>query len=346
MVKKYLSVGDFINKKYKTNSWLILLLALNYSSSVWANNLPKAEELSQRLGITEQNLANLNKGDIVYFDVAEGDEKELAVGVAMYLPAKPAKVMGVIKSKNLLSIDGEITSEGTIPTQATVEAFKGFGFKSVNEEAANFLAAQPGSEFNLSTEEFQTLHSIASGGSDSASQAYRNILLQRWQAYQKNGLKGIASYDRGNGTEASPGGELRFASQDSKFLSGYFPELYKAWLNYPVALPNGAEETFIWRNRQVEGRPTAILVHRIIYSAQTGELILSRQFYAGHSYNSNQLVIACLPYLDGSLVFYANRTFTDQVAGFGSGLKHSIGQKQAKSEITKLLKNLHSILKK
>ena len=102
MVKKYLSVGDFINKKYKTNSWLILLLALNYSSSVWANNLPKAEELSQRLGITEQNLANLNKGDIVYFDVAEGDEKELAVGVAMYLPAKPAKVMGVIKSKNLL----------------------------------------------------------------------------------------------------------------------------------------------------------------------------------------------------------------------------------------------------
>ena len=87
-------------------------------------------------------------------------------------------------------------------------------------------------------------------------------------------------------------------------------------------------------------------MHRIIYSAQTGELILSRQFYAGHSYNSNQLVIACLPYLDGSLVFYANRTFTDQVAGFGSGLKHSIGQKQAKSEISKLLKNLHSILKK
>jgi len=266
--------------------------------------------------------------------------------VAMYLPAKPAKVMGVIKNKNLLSIDGEITAERTIPTQATVEAFKGFGFKPGNEEAANFLAAQPGSVFNLSTDEFRTLHSIASGGSDSASQAYRNILLQRWQAYQKNGLKGIASYDRGNGTEASPGGELRFATQDSKILSAYFPELYQAWLNYPVALPNGTEETFIWRNRQVEGRPTAILVHRIIYSAQTGELILSRQFYAGHSYNSNQLVIACLPYLDGSLVFYANRTFTDQVAGFGSGLKHSIGQKQAKSEITKLLKNLHSILKK
>lgn len=222
MVKKYASVSKLMNKKNKTNSWLILLLALNYSGSVWANNLPSAAELSQRLGISQQNLSNLNKGEIVSFDVAEGDEKELAAGVVIYLPAAPAKVMGVIKNKNLLSIDGEITSEGTIPSQATADAFKGFAFKSGNEEGAKFLAAQPGSEFNLSTEEFRTLHSITSAGADSATQAYRNILLQRWQAYQKNGLKGIAPYDRGNGTEANPGGELRFATQDSKILSAYF----------------------------------------------------------------------------------------------------------------------------
>ena len=346
MVKKYVSVCDLVSKKYKANTWIILLLALNTIGSVWANNLPSAEDLSQQLGITQENFASLNKGEIIFFDVAEGDEKELAAGVAMYLPAAPAKVMSVIKNKNLLSIDGEITAEGAIPQKATPETFKGFGFKAGDEEATNFLAAQPGSKFNLSTDEFRSLHSIGSSGPDSASQAYRNILMQRWQAYQKNGLKGILTYDRGNGTEANPGGELRFATQDSKILSRYFPELYKAWLNYPVTLPSGAEESFIWRNRQVESRPTPILLHRIIFSTQTGELILSRQFYAGHSYNSNQLVIACLPYLDGSLVFYANRTFTDQVAGFGSSLKHSVGQKQAKSEISKLLKKLHGVLKK
>jgi hypothetical protein len=70
-------------------------------------------------------------------------------------------------------------------------------------------------------------------------------------------------------------------------------------------------------------------------STGAGEVILARQFYAGHSYNSNQLTIACLPYRDGSLVFYANRTFTDQVAGFGSSLKHSIGREQAQNEMTK-----------
>jgi hypothetical protein len=34
--------------------------------------------------------------------------------------------MSVIKNKNLLSIDGEITAEGAIPQKATLETFKGF----------------------------------------------------------------------------------------------------------------------------------------------------------------------------------------------------------------------------
>jgi len=131
----------------------------------------------------------------------------------------------------------------------------------------------------------------------------------------------------------------------TKVLAKYFPELYKAWLSYPAALPAGAEEKFIWRNRQIEGRPTALLVHRIIASESGGEVVLARQFYAGHSYNSNQLAIAGIPYRDGSLVIYANRTFTDQVAGFGSDLKRSIGQKQAQGEIAKQLKNLRKVIK-
>ena len=170
-------------------------------------------------------------------------------------------------------------------------------------------------------------------------------LRQRWQAYRQNGLKGIATYDRGNGTEANPGGELRTATLDSKVLARYFPTLYKAWLNYPATFPAGADERFFWLNRQVESRPTAILGHRVMLTEGTGEVILSRQFYVGHSYNSNQLSIACLPYRDGSLLFYTNRNFTDQDAGFGSSLKHSIGRDQMRSEIVSRLKNLRKALK-
>ncbi|MGZ8095912.1 MAG: hypothetical protein ACXW0L_05760 [Methylosarcina sp.] len=52
-----------------------------------------------------------------------------------------------------------------------------------------------------------------------------------------------------------------------------------------------------------------------------------------------------MPYREGSLVFYANRNFTDQVVGLGSGLKRSIGREQLKSEIVKRLMNLRKVFK-
>ena len=345
MFNRIRTVENDLFKKQKVGCKMLFALTLSVTFPVFAANLPDSEGLIQQLGIQQQDVVKLNQGDVVFFNVAEGDEKELAAGAAMYFPAAPSKMIGLIKNKGLASIDTEVIAEGAIPSQATLDAFKGFSFKAGSDEAASFLAAKPGSQFNLSTEEFQALQATSSAQPDAASQAYRKILLQRWQAYRKNGLKGVATYDRGNGTEANPGGELRTATQNSKILARYFPELYKAWLNYPAALPAGAEETFFWRNRNVESRPTAILVHRVMLSNDAGELILSRQFYAGHSYNSNQLTIACLPYLDGSLVTYTNRTFTDQVAGFGSSVKHSVGGQQARGEMTKMLKNARKALK-
>ena len=345
MIDQYVAVNNALIKKHKVWCQLILTLALGTVFSAWAANLPNAETLVQQLGISQQDLINLNKGDIVYFDVSEGDEKELAAGAAMYLHASPAKAVAFIKSNGLLSIDGEVTAQAVIPAQAGLDAFKGFKFKPGSEEEAGFLAAKPGGQFNLSTQEFQSLQAINPAQPDAASQAYQKILFQRWQAYRKAGLKGIALYDRGNGSEANPAEELQIAAKSSKVLSQYFSELSKAWLNYPAVLPVGAEETFFLRNRQVENRPTAMLLHRIMLTTEAGELLLARQFYAGHSYNSTQLVIACLPYQDGSLVFFANRTFTDQVAGFGSRLKHSIGGEQARGEMTKLLKNMRKAFK-
>ena len=333
-------------QKYKIWYAMIFILALSGNFSVLAANMPDSQELIQQLGIKQQDLASLNQGEIVFINIAESGEKELAVGAAIYLPATPSKIFRFIKNKGLASIDTAVTAEGAIPRKATLATFKRFGFKAGSDEAANFLAATPGSQFNLSTQEFHAIKSTSSSQPDAVSQAYRKILLQRWQAYRKKGLKGIATYDRGDGKEVNPGEELRIATLDSKVLARNFPELYKMWLNYPSRLPRGAEEKFFWRNREVQSRPSAILVHRVMLSAgDAGAVILARQFYAGQAYNSNQLMISCLPYLDGSLVFYANRTFTDQVAGAGGSLKHSIGDEQARGEIVKLLKNLRKALK-
>ena len=331
-------------QKYKIGYAITLILALSGNFSVFAANMPDSQALIQQLDIQQQDLANLNQGEIIFFNVAESDEKELAVGAAIYLPVAPSKIIGFIKNKGLESIDAAVTAQGSLPISAALNTFKGFGFSAGKDEAASFLAATADSQFNLSSQEFQAIKAANSGQTDAASQTYRKILLQRWQAYRKKGLKGIANYDRGDGVEANPGEELGKATQDNKVLTQYFPELYKALLNYPSLLPVGTEEKFFWLNREVQSRPTAILVHRVMLRMSAGGLILSRQFYAGHSYNANQLTIVCLPYRDGSLVFYMNRTFTDQVAGAGVSLKHSIGDEQERDEIVKILESLRKAM--
>jgi hypothetical protein len=331
-----------VSKKWRSAA---LALGLIGVIELHAAELPDTEELGKILGIGQNELAGLEQGQTVSFEVAEDKENELAAGVVMYLPAAPSKIIRFISKKGLATVDGDMIAQGTLPDQATADAFKGFAFKS-DEDARDFLEAKPGSQFNLSFEEFQSLRQAGGGKPDAAAPAYRKILFDRWAGYRKNGLKGIPAYDRGNGTEADPAAELRDAAKAGKVLARYFPELYRAWLNYPAALPAGAEDRFFWLNRQVEGRPTAILGHRVIMSAgNMGEVILSRQFYVGHSYNSNQLSIACLPYRSGSLIFYANRNFTDQVAGMGSSLKHAIGREQMKKAIVDRLTNLRNAFK-
>jgi hypothetical protein len=44
-----------------------------------------------------------------------------------------------------------------------------------------------------------------------------------------------------------------------------------------------------------------------------------------------------MPYEDYTVVFYGGRTYTDQVTGFGSDIKHSIGGKQLSSGVEALI---------
>lgn len=78
----------------------------------------------------------------------------------------------------------------------------------------------------------------------------------------------------------------------------------------------------------MENRPTFILSHRAERHAANAALLTEEQYYVGHSYNSNFIAGGALEVQGGTIVFYVNRTFTDQVAGWGSSLKHNIGRGQ------------------
>lgn len=61
-----------------------------------------------------------------------------------------------------------------------------------------------------------------------------------------------------------------------------------------------------------------------------------RHYYVSTGYNIEQAIAGLLPVKEGTLVIYTNRTSTDQLAGFGSAAKRTIGRKIMAGELEKL----------
>lgn len=313
--------------------------------------LPTSTELLAMVGIPQDKIARLDRGEVVSHDIGEYSERELAKIIAIYLPVSLEQVTGFLREVDLISIDPEVTAYSLIPRNASVDDFKGIAQSFRGDEALDILESRAGEHFNLSSTEITSFGQLRNHlpvadthrQIELAAQQYQKLLFQRWQSYRSKGLAGIAAYTREDGA-TSPAEELDDAARNCKLLSAFFPQLYDGWLNYPAGLPAGVEEHFYWLNRRVENRPTMVLGHRMFQTTGDGTLVVERQFYVGHSYNSTHQIVGALPYRTGTLVFYAERTSTDQVAGLASGLRHDIGRRQLQAEMTDRLKRLSKSL--
>ncbi|MEI6334356.1 MAG: hypothetical protein WCS87_07335 [Methylococcaceae bacterium] len=307
---------------------------------------PAVEEVLGVLGMDSAQIAELAEGQPVAYTLNEGSDDEIAVGLVWYLPVPLAKVAGHFRLENSISLDVGVTAHGILTPHSGADSLAAVTLS--REEAQTLLNAEPGDEFNLSTQEIEKLKTFKQTSNQMSNKAleevagehFRAILLQRYKAYRYGGTNAIAPYARAEGLDSKPALELRQAANESALLARYLPALHKAWLDYPKALPSGAVEAFPWVKKTVEGRPAAILRHRVAMDWNGGVLVLTREFYATHSYNSSQWITGCLPYRDGTVVFQQVRSFTDQVTGMASDIKHIVGRKLLKDKMLKFYERL------
>jgi hypothetical protein len=311
---------------------------------------PSVEAVLAVLGMDAGQIAELAQGKPVTYSLKEGSADELGVGLAWYLPVPLLKVTGQLRLENPDLLDVDVTAHGMLTEHDGTAALAPIVLSK--EEAEDIMEAEAGDEFNLSAQEidsFKTLKQTLKRTpyraiTDAASQQYREILLKRFEAYRRGGTEAIAAYARQDTLDSKPSLELRQSAQESPLLTRYFPALNKAWLEYPKPLPPGTAESFPWVQKDVEGRSAAILRHRINVDWNGGVLVLTREFYAAHSYNSSQWITGCMSYRDGTVVFQQVRSYTDQVAGVGSEVKHLVGRELLKDKMVKSFERLCGVL--
>ena len=125
-------------------------------------------------------------------------------------------------------------------------------------------------------------------------------------------------------------------------LKQFAPHFYSVLQNFPDARVRNAEHRFFVFKLDIAGRPGFILSHRIYFFGAEFSLMAARHIYAPHFYNSMQHVAGAIPHEDSTVLFYGYRYYTDQVAGFGSGFKHSVGGDRIEKRIKALLNDIRA----
>lgn len=321
----------------------VLLIAGLTLAAAPAEPATPSDRIIQSLGFTPEEQDDLMQGRIVSHKVKELSDKELAITMAVLVPAPLADLLDFARSGKVLEMDRDILAHGTLAADASGDAettvFQGVGFTpSEAGEVRALLEFEPGSRFNLSRSESQRFADLgrtfqAKGCekdprcADAVATTLRGALRARLEAYRERGLAGIEPYVRGDGRHADPADELRNATNAAQFVAREYPRIFDAFLNYPKGDQSGMENQFLWLKQTVQDRPTFILAHRVLCVRDGMAFAAERQFYVGHSYNSLQILYGFLPTQGKTLVVYLNRTSTDQVAGFMSGTRHDVGRK-------------------
>ena len=205
-----------------------------------------------------------------------------------------------------------------------------FAGMDLPEDVLQRLVDNPADTFNMSKDESDRVAEAAEHGKAQALAAYRDVLSARAKAYWEQGIAGIAAYD---GKGRSPQVDLRHANDAARELVSN-PAVLAEIDAVPSKSPGKAEHRLYWAIQKGRDRAAPVLNHRILYAQNDGEVSIERRFYSGYDYDSLQIVVGILPVSeDRCAVFYTNHTYTAQVAGFGGGVKRSVGRKLMQKEL-------------
>jgi hypothetical protein len=287
--------------------------------------LESAIEAARELGLSESAIERVREGEVVAEELESSSDKDLSLAIVMRLDAPVGRVSEFVNADRLAEFQTVTLGSGAIDP----ENFS-LAEMTLPVEVLSALESKPEDTFFMSDAEAKRVAIAAREDPSQALDAYRAVLSARAKAYWEKGIAGIAPYA---GKGRSPAEDLGHANEAARKIvrnTTFLAELEAA----PAKSPGKATHKLSWAVEKGRDRAAPVLLHRILYRVEQGEIVLERRFYSGYDYDALQIVVAILPTKsDWSAVFYTNHTYTAQVAGFGGGAKRAIGKKLLESEI-------------
>jgi hypothetical protein len=315
-------------------------------ASAPAQETQTPETIAKKLGFDDSELKRIQHGEIIRKGFKEGPEKEISGVVGAFFPQSVSNLAnGDLTGKFLDANDPTSQFKTWGPDESAEPAFSSIGLaEKETEEAKKYSHDGTGGDLNLSSAEIEQFKK--SGGDLSAvNSVLRSVLKARYESYRQGGLKGISPYSREKNKTVSPGDEVQEAISEA-MKTGQQQDFFQALQSYPANPLPDMEHRFYLFKEILEDRPAFILEHRAaLQRGETFAIVTETQYFVSHNYNANLITSYYVAGQGGTFVFCINRSFSDQLAGFGSSLKRAIGRKMMLSELAKTMQQLRDKLK-
>lgn len=307
-----------MNRQVAMSLGILVLMVLGSHPTV-GQAQTTAEMLLEAQALSDEQLTALLAGDVVSSGVAplEASKAQLAASAVAWTAVPFERAARLVDAED----PRQVVRTWAIDDADDVTAVE------LSAEDLTKLRTKAHRAFNLSAAESASLRATES--QEQTLAAFRLLLAERVRSYQAEGLAGIESYRRGKRKSVNPAEELRQANAAILSDRTTTPALAELLREIDEGLPSGSdgsEHRLQLVEKVVQDRPHHALSHLALLRGEDGLVIVERQFYSSHSYDALQVVVGLFPYREGSLVAVFGQTATDQVAGIGSNLAHSIGR--------------------
>jgi len=310
-------------------SLLIVACAISVPGGAHSRGHDLAEGLIAHLGLGEFG-EKLEAGGVVYSGLLGQEqlkEEVSAVGAMLLVRGVPPEVVidAFLHPDTFRDVHG-IGRHGALPdTEGITNAFEELMLDPEFDMAG--LARDPLREYNLGERElslFPKTHSTVDR--KAVRNAWHSILKGRLESYLAGGISQIAPYLRKKGGKVSPARELSAALHASTYLEHEFPRFVDSLIEPSKPYASEFDQEYFWLETDFNGqRVWALSVEQRLMRSDVA-LGADLHFYASRGYNSMLTFIGVVPYGEHSLVFAVNHTFTDEVLGFGSGVRKRVAR--------------------
>ena len=254
----------------------------------------------QNVGLTEDQIAAIRKGQAVAKAVPARTPAEIFLFGAVYIHAAPEAYVLFAHDFDRLRKLPSYLGLGLFSSPPQRSDLKDFSFDSDDIRAlerckpGNCLIQAPAS----SIEEFHTsIDWSASNVNVQVNELLRKTALQFLLAYQRDGNQVFGVYnDKHKPVEVAQ--QFAYMISYYKALPEHLPEFYEYLLSYPKARPANVEDTFYCARVKFGLKPTLRIVHVVTMRGQPSDevayAIAEKQLYSSHYFETALDLALCI----------------------------------------------------